>query len=410
MIALHRDRHTRTMVIGLAVLLIAGAVAAQYARSAWPFTAGETTTPSAEVAPAPVAAAPSSHAEHGAPAVNGATPPDAAAAPHGYAPVTIDPAQAKALLLTTALVEERDFTKILRTVGVVALDETRTAHVHTKIRGWIDRIHVDYVGRRVRAGESLASIYSQEVYAAQVEYLSLLASRPAEDPLLQAARRRLSLWDVPASELERLGTTREPGRTFPLLAPRAGVVIAKEALEGMIVDPSIELYTVSDLAHLWVLADIYEADVPYVRVGDQARLGVEGREVPTLAAVTFLSPTIDEATRTRKARFVLDNKDQRFLPGAFVAVAMDVRLGRGLAVPETAIIRTGTRSIAFVVHGEQGEHFEPREVTLGPLVGDHYRVDKGLAAGERVATGAQFLLDSESRLRASSAPGGSHAH
>ena len=223
--------------------------------------------------------------------------------------------------------------------------------------------------------------------------------------MLDAARRRLELWDVPPSEIQRLEASREPRRTFPLLAPRAGTVVSKEALEGMYVDPSVELYTLSELSRLWVIADVYEAEVPYVHVGDVAKLVPEARVTPIEARVAFMAPTIDEATRTRKIRFVVDGA--ALLPGAFVTVEMTLSMGRGLVVPEAAVIRTGPRSIVFVSHGE---HLEPREITLGPLVGDAYRVDGGLTLGEQVATGAQFLLDSESRLRATSGSGGGHAH
>ena len=186
--------------------------------------------------------------------------------------------------------------------------------------------------------------------------------------------------------------------------------MAKQALQGMAVDPAVELYTLSDLSTVWVLADVYETDVPYVHIGDKAQLAIEGRQASLDASVSFLSPTIDEPSRTRKVRFILPNSQGLLLPGAFVNVTMEAPLGEGLAVPESAVIRTGARSIVFVVHGEGTVHIEPREVTLGPLVGDRYRIERGLKAMEKVATGAQFLLDSESRLRATSAPGGGHAH
>lgn len=345
--------------------------------------------------------------------------------PSGYAPIQIDPQRAAAMQLATATVEEVEFAKTLRTVGVVALDETRSAHVHAKVRGWIDGINVNFVGRKVNAGETLCSIYSQDVYAAEIEFLSILdragstptasgefaaAEKRAQGQLLDAARRRLSLWDVPKGEIARLEQTREARRTFPLLAPRSGTVVSKEAIEGMYVDPSLELYTLSDLSRVWVLVDVYEADVPYIHVGDKARLSVEGMDKPIDATVSFLAPTIDEATRTLKARFELPNKDGRMRPGAFVSAELQQNMAKGLAVPENAVIRTGTRSIVFVAHGEHGEHLIPREVKLGALVGDRYRVEEGLSAGEKVAVGAQFLLDSESRLRATSTPGGGHVH
>ncbi len=393
-------------------ILVAGLLVVQYLRHSWPYSPKAPPIAAVQNTSAPSA----SHASHAAKAQPGAGMagmPGRAAAPVGYAPVTIDPAHAAALQLATALVEEREFTKVLRTVGVVALDETRSTHVHAKVRGWIDGIYVNFIGRKVRAGEPLCSIYSQDVYSAEIEFLSILdraSSRATPDPLLDAARRRLSLWDVPRGEIARLESSREARRTFPLLAPRAGTVVAKQAIEGMYVDPAVELYTLSDLSRVWVLADVYEADIPYVHEGNPARLSIEGRQAPIEAKVAFLYPTIDEATRTRKVRFVVDNPGGHFLPGAFVSLAMELPLGRGLAIPETAIIRTGARSIVFVAHGEKAEHLEPREVTLGPLVGDRYRVESGVSAGDRVAIGAQFLLDSESRLRATSTPGAGHAH
>lgn len=392
--------------MGFAILLITSVFAVQYLRHRWPFTP-RAPLPQGIAAMAPPAAPADPHAAHNQ--IKGAP----GATPAGYAPITIDPARAAALQFATAPVEERDFTRVLRTVGVVTLDETRSAHVHAKVRGWIDGIQVNSVGRKVRAGEPLCSVYSPDVYSAEIEFVSLLeggTGRPTPDPLLEAARRRLSLWDVSKGEIARLQSTRQPRRTFSLLAPRAGTVVAKEAIQGLAVEPTVELYTLSDLTRLWALADVYEADVPYVHVGDSARLSVEGVATPIEGKIAFLYPTIDEATRTRKVRFVLDNDRGDLLPGAFVSVAMDLPLGKGLAIPESAVLRTGARSIVFVAHGEHGEHLEPREIALGPLVGDRYRVDAGLSVSDRVATGAQFLLDSESRIRATSAPGGGHVH
>ena len=345
-----------------------------------------------------------------------------AGAPAGYAAMTIDPAAASAIQLSSAPVEDRTFTKVLRTVGVVALDETRSAHVHPKVRGWIDGIQVNFIGKKVKPGQPLCSIYSQEVYAAEVEFLAIVeranagapavgefaaAEKQAQAQLTAGARRRLALWDVPESEIARLEASHEARRTFPLLAPREGIVVAKQAIEGMYVDPSLELYALADLSRVWVLADVYEADLPYVHVGGRAQLSVEGRAQPIDAVVDFIPPTVDEATRTVKARFIVDNKDATIRPGAFVSVTMDLPLGTGLSIPESAVVRTGTRTIVFVVHGE---HIAPREIALGPLIGDRYRVTSGISSGEQVATGAQFLLDSESRLRATSAPGGGHVH
>lgn len=356
------------------------------------------------------------HAGHASAAMPSSQP-----APSGYAAISIDPAGAKAIGLTTTTIEERDFFRRLRTTGMVVVDETRTAHVHAKVRGWVDGISVSFVGQRVVPGQVLCGIYSQEVYAAEMEFLALASRASGESPsrgefaeqerrargeLVAAGRRRLALWDVPKAEIERLEATREPRRTFPLLAPRAGTVVSKQVLDGTSVDPSTELYTISDLSRLWVLADVYEADVSSVHVGQAARIEVQGVAAPIEAKVAFVPPTIDEPTRTLKVRFDLPNERAQLRPGAFADVSMDLALGRGLAVPENAVIRTGARAIVFVVH--EGGHVTPREVKLGPLVDGAYRVEAGLAAGELAATGAQFLIDSESRLRASSGPGAGH--
>lgn len=375
-----QERHA--IVAGAAgIVVLLALTVTQYTRTAWPF-ADDNPQQASEA-----------HAARGD-------------APAGYAPVTIDPAQAEAIGLSTALVERRDLTRMVRTVGVVGLDETRTTHVHAKVRGWIDTIQANFIGRRVQAGQSLCSIYSQDVLAAESELVGLL-DRPPGDALLAAARRRLALWDVPKGEIERVEKAREPSRTFQLIAPRSGVIVAKAAIEGAFVDPSTELYTLSDLSRLWVQVDLYERDAPYVHVGDHAKLTIEGQGAPLDATVAFLAPTIDESTRTLKARFIVDNRDGHLRPGSFVSAEMTLAMGAGLVIPESAVIRTGTRSIVFLVHGE---HMQPREVTLGPSSGDVYRVEAGLEPGDRVATGAQFLLDSESRLRASSAPGGGHVH
>lgn len=340
--------------------------------------------------------------------------------PKGYAAISVEPAQAAAIGLTTARIEERDFVRHLRTTGVVVVDETRTAHVHPKVRGWVDGIRVNYVGQNVAPGEVLCGIYSQEVYAAEIEYLALLdrthldplvpgefadQERRARGELIAAARRRLGLWDVPKSEIARLEASREAQRTFPLVASRSGVVVSKQVLDGMYVDPSADLYTLSDLSRVWLVADIYESDVAAVHVGQTGRLEVQGIAAPIEAKVAFIPPTIDEPTRTLKVRFDLPNKDAKLRPGAFATVTMDLPLGRGLAVPENAVLRTGARAIVFVVHES---HIIPREITLGPLVENFYRALAGLSPGDIVATGAQFLLDSETRLRASSGPGAGH--
>jgi membrane fusion protein, copper/silver efflux system len=345
----------------------------------------------------------------------------APAVPSGYVAIEVDPGRAASIGLATTPVELRHFERKIRTTGVVALDETRTSHVHAKVRGWVDRVVANFIGKQVKADTTLCTIYSQEVYSAQLEFLSVLdqaggrpesagpfaqAEREASRKLVEAARRRLALWDVPDAEVTRLEQTKQPQRTFPLVAPRSGIIISKQALPGMFIDPGTELYVVSDVSNLWVLADIYEADVTWVQAGATASLRIEGLE-PEIreAKVAFVPPTIEETTRTLRVRFEVDNKDRRVRPGGFAAVEMNIDQGHALAIPESAVILAGDRAITFVVHGS---HIEPRAIQLGPAIEGFYRVTSGVTAGERVATGAQFIIDSESRLRATSGPGAQH--
>jgi Cu(I)/Ag(I) efflux system membrane fusion protein len=191
-----------------------------------------------------------------------------------------------------------------------------------------------------------------------------------------------------------------------LTAPRSGIVVSRQAIAGMFIDPGTELYVVSDVSKLWVLADIYATDVPWMKLGTPASLSIEGMgSQPRTATVSFLPPTIEEATRTLKVRFDLDNRDGHLRPGAFATVELRVDLGSSLSIPEDAVIHAGNREIAFVVVGTS---VEPRAVSLGPVVDGYYRVESGVVQGESVAVGAQFLIDSESRLRATSSPGTGH--
>ncbi|MGZ3417463.1 MAG: efflux RND transporter periplasmic adaptor subunit [Polyangiales bacterium] len=369
--------------------------------------------------------APQDHSAHGGgPVPSAGEHAHGSSSASGYAPIMIDPSRLGPLGMTTAKVEERELTKHVRTVGVIALDETKTAHVHAKVKGFIESLSANFVSKQVKAGENLCALYSQAVYAAELEYLALLktpAVTTSKDPeiseaeqkgwskVVEASRRRLMLWDVPRAQIDRMEKTGEPSRTYPIYAPRAGTLVAKQAVLGTYVEPGTELFTISDLTNLWALVDVYENDLPDVKLGDHAQLTIEGVSEPVHAMVSFVSPSIDESTRTLKVRFDVKNDGGKVRPGAFVTAELDADLGRGLAIPESAVVRTGARNVVFLVHGG-GAHVEPREVTLGPLVSGYYRVEKGLASGDEVATGAQFLLDSESRLRATGGGGGHGGH
>jgi Cu(I)/Ag(I) efflux system membrane fusion protein len=347
-----------------------------------------------------------------------AASPTSAPSPRGYAQVPLTGDMAKRLDLTTAAVALHKFQRKLWAYGAVVPDETRTSHVHAKVRGWIETIEVDFTGREVKQGDVLCTIYSPEVYSAQLELLSMLASPAAQGPgefvqadrqirsqVIAAAKRRLQLWDVPADEIQRLVRTRKPVRTFTLRAPASGTVTGKQALAGLYVDAASELFTLSDLTKVWVEIDLTGQDALHVKVGDHLQLTLDGATMH--APITFLAPSVDEATRTVRARVVLDNGDRRYRPGTFVTAELAIELGESLGVPAEAVVRTGTRNLVFVV---LPTHVEPREVQLGETADGWVQVTQGLKAAEIVATAAQFLLDSESRVRASSGQGGGHAH
>lgn len=335
----------------------------------------------------------------------------------GYAPIELPPERIQMMGITTSKVASRHFTKTLRTVGIVEMDETRVAHVHTKFMGWIEELFVDFIGKPVKRGQPLFSVYSPELLTTQEEYLLALrdTERSIKGPfaseagqaakeLLAAAKRRLELWDMPAEEIARLEKTRTPKRTVVINSPRDGVVIQKNALKGMSVNSEMDLYVIADLSNVWVKADIYEYDIHYVRLGQRAMVSLDALPGKKLnGSVKFVNPVVDESTRTTKVRFEFDNHEQLLKPGMYATVELALDMGQGLAVPEEAVIDTGKRKIAFVAKGEG--RFEPREVQLGNKVDNFYPVISGLSKDELVATSAQFLLDSESRLKASAGGG-----
>jgi RND family efflux transporter MFP subunit len=357
-----------------------------------------------------------SHAGH---ATAPETTPDSHADGHvpGYAEVELDPERTKRMGVVTQPIAYRDFIHTIRTVGVVSLDETRVATVQTKFSGWIEDLYVDFVGKHVKRGEPLFSVYSPELVASQQEYLLALRNlenKPAGAPgpedwarrLAASARTRLERWDIPPEEIAALEKERTPRRTLVINSPRQGVVLSKTAVEGMNVEPGMNMFVIADLSTVWVQADLYERDLLHIRVGQQCSLMIEALPGRTLTGVVeFISPVLDETTRTAKVRLRFANRDNVLKPGMYGTVEITHQLARGLALPEDALIDTGERKIVFVATGEG--RFEPREIQAGNQVDGFYQVLSGLSEGEFVVVGAQFLLDSESRLRAA---GGASTH
>ncbi len=314
--------------------------------------------------------------------------------------------------------------KTIRTVGRVDYDERRIATVNTKFGGWIEKLHVDYTGRYVKKGEPLAEIYSPELVATQRELLSLsewqkgkgqtsegsYASMVRTDTaaLLDAARQRLKYWDITEGQIRSIEETGKTVRTLTLYSPVSGYVIQKMALEGMRVMPGEKLFDIADLSMLWVLADIYESELPYIKEGQSARITLSYfPEKEYRSRIEFVYPVLAGETRTVKARFSVPNSGGSLKPQMFTNVEIRVSLGRKLVIPEDAVIDTGTRKIVYVDLGD--EYFEPREIITGIKSGGYFEVLKGLKAGEKVASSATFLVDSEAKLKGI-VPLGSHAH
>ncbi|MDO8723661.1 MAG: efflux RND transporter periplasmic adaptor subunit [Syntrophales bacterium] len=315
--------------------------------------------------------------------------------------------------------------KIIRTVGRIEYDERKLATVNTKIEGWIEKLYVDYTGKYVRKGEPLAEIYSPELFATQQEFISLLKwgarsetgdqksetgkmlSRDTE-AIVEAARERLRFWDITDKQIKKIEKTGKPVRTMTIYSPASGYVVQKMAIQGMRVMPGEKLFDVADLSSVWIISDIYEYELPLVKAGQTAVIGLSyfpGREFSAL--IDYVYPTLAGETRTAKVRFTIPNPGGQMKPQMFTNVEIKINLGKRLAVPEDAVIDTGIRQIVYVDKGDG--YFEPREVTIGLKAEGMVEVIKGLKAKEKVAVAANFLIDSEAQLKGVT-PVGDHKH
>ncbi|MEW5976186.1 MAG: efflux RND transporter periplasmic adaptor subunit [Acidobacteriota bacterium] len=344
-----------------------------------------------------------------------------AVVPEGYIPITIPPEKQQLMGIASAPVERIALQHGIKTVGRVTYDETRLHRIHTKFEGYVERIHVNFTGQYVRKGQPLFTIYSPELFATQKEYLLALQESPTSDDaagtrpltgidLLEAARQRLTLWDFGPDEIERLKRTRQPIRAVPFYSPVSGFVSSKTVQQGTRVTPADDLYEILDLSTVWVMADIYEVDFPFVRNGQRADVSLPYQPGKTFwGRLTYVYPMLEEQTRTLKVRIELANPKGELKPDMYADVQILGDLGQGLAIPDSAVLTTGERSIVFVAK-EEGV-FEPREVVTGVMTGGRFEIKKGLSEGERVAVQANFLLDSESKLRAAlSGAAGGHIH
>jgi Cu(I)/Ag(I) efflux system membrane fusion protein len=349
--------------------------------------------------------------------------------------VEISPEQQQLIGVKTVKVALKSLQKVIRTVGRIEVDERKLATVNTKIEGWIEKLHVDYTGRYVKKGEPLVEIYSPELLATQQEFISTLkwagkqsgtAQTPepahrghdhssqatANEPVselqkmlakdagaaLGAARERMRLWDISEAQIKHIEQTGKAVRTLTLYSPVSGFVTQKMAIQGMKVMPGEKLFDIANLATLWIVADIYEYELPFVKVGQPARITLSyfpGRQFSS--QIDYIYPTISADTRTAKIRLTLPNPGGQLKPQMFTNVEIRINLGKKLVIPDSAVIDTGTSQVVYVAKGEGA--FEPREVELGLRADGAVEVLRGIKAGEKVVLSANFLIDSEAQLK-----------
>lgn len=330
----------------------------------------------------------------------------------GGAMITIDPTTVQNMGVRTAAVSRGDLSRTIRTVGLVSYEESKQYIVNAKIAGWVEKLYVAETGQHVAKGQKLLEIYSPELMSAQQELLlardnyhslqqsSFATIAESAERLLQSSRKRLQLWDVSDQQIARLEKTGEVRKTVVLYAPYDGIVTMKMVNEGMYVKPGMTLFNLADLSRVWVLADLYEYQLPWVKVGQQARVTlpyVKDREFT--AHINYLYPYVEAKTRTVKARIAFDNPALELRPDMYVTVHLQGEQVQGvLLIPQQAVLYSGEKQTVFVA--QQGGRFEPRLVKTG-LQGENGMVEvlQGLFEGEHVVTSSQFMLDSESKLR-----------
>jgi membrane fusion protein, copper/silver efflux system len=328
----------------------------------------------------------------------------------GDGTVRIDPATARSMGITVAVAELAPVSRTLRTTGHVTYDETRLTTISPRVGGFVERLHVDFTGQAVRRGQPLLEIYSPELVSAQEELLSAIrlerhlaaseapgvAARSAG--LVDAARRRLLLWDVSPAQVEQVERTGEVRRTMTLHAASSGFVVEKDVQQGQAVMPGMALYRLADLSSVWVEAAVYEQDLRLVTLGSAASVEIAAYPGERFAGrVSYVYPEVQAESRTTRMRVNLENPGGRIKPGMFASVVLDVAVAeRAVLVPRDAVMRTGTHSMVFVE--EQPGHYRMREVTVGVDSGGFTQVLSGILAGDRVVARANFILDAESRL------------
>jgi multidrug efflux pump subunit AcrA (membrane-fusion protein) len=313
--------------------------------------------------------------------------------------VVVSSATTQNMGIRTERVARQPLFRHLRTIGEVEVGEDQVSVVNLRFGGWAEKIHVDRTGDPVKRGQVLFDIYSPELVTAQEEYLAALRAG-ADSPLAASARRRLELWGIATSDLDRVAEAGNSSRTLPVRAPQDGYVLHKQLVEGARVEAGKDLYRVGNLTTIWVTAEVYEHDAPYVSIGQPAQMELSFHKGTSIEGqVSWVYPTLNPISRTLPIRLEFNNPGLQLKPGMFATVYIEFqRIENVIAVPSEAILRSGRRALVFVHTGDG--HFDAREITTG-LVGDRHLTEvlTGLDEGDEVVISGQFLLDAESQLQ-----------
>jgi Cu(I)/Ag(I) efflux system membrane fusion protein len=328
--------------------------------------------------------------------------------------VKIAPEKQQLIGVRTATVGRESLARTVRTTGQLTNDETKLAHIHVKVTGYIDKSYVDFVGQLVKKGQPLFTLYSPDLVATEEEYL--IAKRGAKEmgssqfpdvaqgsqSLLRSTRERLKLWDITDEQIKKLDETGEVTKTLTFYSPVSGFVTDRKAFPQTAVTPDMDLYAISDLSTIWVNADVYEYEVPFVKVGQTADMELSYYAGKTYTAkITYIYPTVDPVSHTVKARIEFVNPNFDLKPQMFANVQLKINYGRQIIVPQEAIMDSGDKQYVFVVH--DGGVFEPRAIQMGAKIEGKVVVLSGLNTGETIVTSGNFLIDSESRLKSAMA-------
>ena len=327
------------------------------------------------------------------------------------APIQLSPQRMQSIGVKIGTVESKTLSDEIRSYGTVQPNERHFAYVQTRFAGWIRQVYADATGDIVRKGEPLFTIYSPDLVASEREYLlakknAVALQQSSVDgvadgaaSLVAAAKARLQQFDVSDSEIAKLDGTGESITDLTFYSPASGYITERNALPNMYVQPDTKLYAIADLSDVWVLAQVFQNDAGKIKSGDPAEITLDAYPGQVFRGkVDYLLPQLDTATRTLPVRLVFSNAGLKLRPGMYVNVSLKLPLGRRLIVPDAAVFHSGTKSLVFTYTGEG--NIEPREVEMGPHVGNELVVTKGVKAGEQIVTSANFLIDSEAQLQA----------